>query len=524
MQSDKLCVCAEDSYVKNDETVWVLKHGQPEDAVGVYKLISRDGRGGHPFAMNDAALEKLIKNAEDSNGAETLRTAAINTIAIFSDGWLNSESGKTSALNAAGKISAEEIDNAGGETLFKLRFDSCSPDWIEYGDDDRDYQDELYVSEPFKRYGRWYMFMIIRTESNPFESLALRLATGAIYMTSKTDFGGVGKRLERLRVWFSVTLCFFESLRFHTQNIDEIPLVGLRSDEVRNKKGGLKELKELKETKELLKDVFDFREFRLFRNQLEDGSIWSDINSHTFAKVVGNLMKFAQDDKYVTKQVYLRDLSDILNSTIPALNSVDKWNSWDSWDLESWDQVARSICAPMTNDILGDLSFRDAIDKELTGKSNVSAIMEKYSGQGIAQLKQRISMLWPVVEKECIRVFAGRWNDSRIDTQSRQLDAERAAKESSKEQIQQIQQRALRMLAIGIAAVLVVAIVVLVGCLLRRRNAISTKNLTSDCPPGDDGKGNEMPKRRATRGEGKSQVRLSDASDEAMYDAVETMS
>ena len=108
-----------------------------------------------------------------------------------------------------------------------------------------------------------------------------------------------------------------------------MPLVGLRSDE-----DGLAR-DEQKDTEERLKDIFDFQVFGQYRRLSYEDCLENqrnqrkrDSNRYMFANVVGSVMQSVKDDEYVTRQVYLRDLTNILNNTITAFKVNDNTMSW----------------------------------------------------------------------------------------------------------------------------------------------------------------------------------------------------
>ena len=175
--------CNIDSDQGPDGSIWVLSRGQMGH-VPVHQLVSTEWdeqKQQFSLALVEDQLTALIK----ARGSAFNRNEKIHTITIYGR---DAKCGKAFAMNSAGTASLADLSKNADESLFNFGFEAMCvyTDKARYG---------LYVSEPFKRYGRWYMVMMVRVaQTNDkgviqrLRSLAIRLSTCAIFMTQGDSF------------------------------------------------------------------------------------------------------------------------------------------------------------------------------------------------------------------------------------------------------------------------------------------------------------------------------------------------
>lgn len=128
-------------------------------SVPVHHLVSTawdEQRQQFNLVLAEDKLTELIARAQQKYGAEFTQSTKIHTITIYGS---EAKCGKAFAMNSAGTASISQL-SAADESLFNFGFEAMcyeNGNATRYG---------LYASEPFKRYGQWYMALISQSSNS----------------------------------------------------------------------------------------------------------------------------------------------------------------------------------------------------------------------------------------------------------------------------------------------------------------------------------------------------------------------
>lgn len=155
--------------------MWVLANGNLVP-VPVRRLVTYDLKAGSQDEKELILQGDVLKEIQKAASKANIGEEPIYPISIMG---YNSACNKAVVLNAAGTASVESLEHDPDETLVDFGL-QCSAEDGPYG---------IYVSDPIKRYGKWFIMITVNFEHEKsngvtrIRSLALQLSAGVVFVS-----------------------------------------------------------------------------------------------------------------------------------------------------------------------------------------------------------------------------------------------------------------------------------------------------------------------------------------------------